>query len=117
MNIADLGVVSVGAITILAYVAGLIAQRLPLENKWIPCICGVVGIVLGIAGMYVMPDYPADNWLTAAAVGALSGLAATGINQIYRQLHPSDKGRVTGYAYGEYDENGDPVPGTRDEED
>lgn len=117
MNIADLGVVSVGAITILAYVAGLIAQRLPLENKWIPCICGCVGIVLGIISMYVMPDYPADNVISAAAVGAISGLAATGIDQIYRQLHPSDKGRITGYAYSEYDENGDPVPGTRDEED
>ena len=91
----DFGVVSVGAITVLAYVAGLIAQRLPFENKWIPCICGGVGIILGIVGMYTMPDYPASDIISAAAVGAVSGLAATGADQIYRQLHPSDKDRVT----------------------
>jgi ribonucleotide monophosphatase NagD (HAD superfamily) len=36
--------------------------------------------------MYVMPDYPAKDILTAIAVGIVSGLAATGTNQIYKQL-------------------------------
>lgn len=91
----DIGVVSVAAITVLAYVVGLVCRALPMENKWIPCICGAVGIVLGVVGLYVMPDYPAKDVISAAAVGAVSGLAATGADQIYRQLHPSDKGHIT----------------------
>ena len=44
------------------------------------------GMVLGIAGMFVMPDFPADDVITAAAVGMASGLAATGVNQAKKQL-------------------------------
>ena len=36
--------------------------------------------------MFFMPDYPAGDPITAAAVGVVSGLAATGANQIYKQL-------------------------------
>ena len=34
----------------------------------------------------IMPEFPASDYLTAAAVGIVSGLAATGINQVYKQL-------------------------------
>lgn len=91
----DFGIVSVAAITVLSYLIGMVAQALPIENKWIPCIVGAVGLVLGIVGLYVMPDFPAKDVINAAAVGVVSGLAATGVDQIYRQLHPSDKGRIT----------------------
>ena len=38
-------------------------------------------------GMYAgMPEFPATDPITAAAVGAVSGLAATGINQAVKQL-------------------------------
>ena len=33
-----------------------------------------------------MPDFPATDYLTAAAVGGASGLAATGADQLVRQL-------------------------------
>lgn len=88
-------IVPVAAIAVLAYVVGIGARALPIENKWIPVICGCVGIVLGIIGLYVVADFPADDILNAAAIGAISGLSATGADQIYRQLHPSDKGRIT----------------------
>jgi hypothetical protein len=42
--------------------------------------------VLGIAGLYLMPDFPAKDIINALAVGIVSGLAATGVNQIYKQL-------------------------------
>lgn len=58
-----------------------------LDNKWIPVICGVLGAVLGIVGMFAMPDYPANDYITAVAVGIVSGLAATGGNQVYKQLN------------------------------
>ena len=51
-----------------------------------PVISGLLGAVLGVVGMYIMPDYPATDVLTAIAVGIVSGLAATGVNQIYKQL-------------------------------
>ena len=57
----------------------------PLDNKWLPVICGVLGGILGVVGQRVMPDFPADNILTAIAVGIVSGLAATGAHQIYKQ--------------------------------
>lgn len=83
----DFGMASVAAITVIAY---LIGQACKAEEKfpdnWIPVVCGCVGAVLGIAGLFVMPDFPAADVVTAAAVGIVSGLAATGINQAYRQL-------------------------------
>lgn len=80
-------IATVLAITVLAYLAGEIVKATGLDNKWIPIVCGVAGIVLGIAAFYIgMVDFPATDVITAAAVGAASGLAATGINQVYKQL-------------------------------
>jgi hypothetical protein len=36
--------------------------------------------------MKVIPGYPADNIMDAIAVGIVSGLAATGANQIGKQM-------------------------------
>lgn len=50
-------------------------------------ICGALGGLLGLAAMYInVPDFPAGDPLTALAVGIVSGLAATGTNQLIRQL-------------------------------
>ena len=38
-----------------------------------------------IIGLYTMPDYPAQDVINAIAVGMASGLAATGVNQMYKQ--------------------------------
>lgn len=43
------------------------------------------GGVLGVAGLYTMPDFPAGDVINAVAVGMASGLAATGVNQLYKQ--------------------------------
>ena len=45
-----------------------------------------MGAGLGVVALRVMPGYPADNILTAVAVGIVSGLAATGANQAFKQL-------------------------------
>ena len=57
-----------------------------LDNKWLPVICGVLGGILGVVGLYWIPEYPAQDIITAIAVGIMSGLAATGVNQVYKQL-------------------------------
>ena len=82
----NLGITGVAAITVLAYLAGQIAKASSLDNKWIPIICGVVGGALGPLAMSIMPAFPADDYITASAIGIVSGLAATGINQIGKQI-------------------------------
>ena len=89
MDFASLGIASVAAITVICYLIGMGVKASGLDNKWIPVIMGVAGLVLGIVGMFIIPDYPAKAYITSAAVGIVSGLAATGINQIAKQLKPT----------------------------
>lgn len=86
MDLSSLGIASVAAITVVCWLIGQAVKASGLDNKWIPIICGVCGAVLGVAGMFIMPDYPANDYITAVAVGVVSGLAATGINQVAKQL-------------------------------
>ena len=65
---------------------GQLVKATGLDNKYIPVIVGVAGGALGVLGMFVMPEFPATDYMTAVAVGIVSGLAATGINQVYKQL-------------------------------
>ena len=82
----DFGIASVAAITVICYLAAQAAKATPINNKWIPVICGILGGALGAVAMIIMPDFPAEDPITAAAVGIVSGLAATGANQVYKQL-------------------------------
>ncbi len=82
----DFGIAGVAVITVICYLIGQIIKATGLDNKWIPCVVGVAGGVLGVAGLAVMPDFPATDVLTAVAVGIVSGLAATGINQAVKQI-------------------------------
>ena len=84
----DFGIANVVAITIIVYIIGLGIKATKVDNKWIPVICGVAGIVLGIVALYIgVPDFPATDPMTAAAIGGASGLAATGADQILKQLN------------------------------
>lgn len=84
----DFGIASVAAITVICYLAGLLVKASPWNNdKYIPIACGLSGGLLGLAGLYLgMPDFPAADPVTAAAVGIASGLAATGVDQAQKQL-------------------------------
>ena len=86
MDISSLGITGVAAITVICLLSGQGVKASGLDNKWIPIICGVCGCALGILAMFIMPDFPAGDYITAAAVGIVSGLAATGINQAAKQL-------------------------------
>ena len=81
----------VPAIAIITYLIAEIFKVIASgrENwlRFIPVICGALGGILGIAGWLCIPGYiPAENAFTAAAIGIISGLAATGANQIGKQL-------------------------------
>ena len=83
----EFGIASVAAITVICYLIGLVIKASGLDNKWIPVTMGLCGAILGIAGLYLgLPDFPAADPLTAVAVGIVSGLAATGVNQAVKQL-------------------------------
>ena len=85
----NIGIASVAAITVAAYIVGALAKLWPaVPNKAIPVICGLVGGVLGVVALLWLPiaDFPAEDPISAFAVGVISGLAATGINQAVTQM-------------------------------
>lgn len=82
----EFGIASVAGITVICYLAAQAVKATNLNNKWLPVICGVLGGILGVVGLYWIPEYPAQDIITAIAVGIMSGLAATGVNQVYKQL-------------------------------
>lgn len=83
MNIPE--VATVVSIVIICYLVGVAIKLSPLDDKWIPLIVGVAGGILGVVGMRVIPNYPADNIMDAIAVGIVSGFAATGVDQAFRK--------------------------------
>lgn len=85
LNLADIAAVPV--ITVIAFLAAECAKLTPMPNEWLPALCGVVGALLGVVALYVSPTImPATDVLSAIAVGIVSGLAATGAHQVYKQL-------------------------------
>ena len=78
---------TVVAIVVITYLIGLGAKAIPhIKDNYIPIIVGTAGSILGVVGMYVIPDFPANDILNAIAVGIVSGLSSTGVNQIYKQV-------------------------------
>ena len=78
---------TVVSIVVITYLIGLAAKAIPsVKDNYIPITVGVAGGILGVVGMYVIADFPANDVLNAIAVGIVSGLASTGVNQIYKQV-------------------------------
>lgn len=87
----DFGIVSVPVIVVLCLLIGKawkVADR--LDDKWIPCVCGLSGLIIGVLiwktnGIYHVEWFGiGDPWM-AAAVGVVSGFASTGIHQAVKQ--------------------------------
>lgn len=56
-------------------------------NRIIPIIAAVLGVIVGIVIFYAVPSITfANNIIEAIIIGAVSGLSATGTNQIGKQL-------------------------------
>lgn len=86
MDISTLGP-TVAAIVVITYLIGMLAKALPfIDDKFIPAIVGIAGGILGVVGMHVIPDFPAQDWLNAMSTGIMSGLASTGVNQLVKQM-------------------------------
>lgn len=86
-NINTIGVATVAAIIVICYLIGMVVKATALDSKWIPIICGACGGIIGaLALAFHMPDFPAEDYFTAIAVGIMSGLTATGVNQVLKQM-------------------------------
>lgn len=84
VDLSQIGVVL--AIVVICYLVGMAAKvSNHCPDKAIPVVVGVAGGLLGVVGMYVIADFPAQDILNAIAIGIVSGLASTGIDQAYKQ--------------------------------
>ena len=85
------GIASVAAITVICYLLGIACKASErVKDNYIPSIMGVAGAALGVVAYATkMPEFEGFHIVTAVAVGIVSGLAATGVNQIFKQ---ADKG-------------------------
>ena len=92
MDISSLGITGVAAITVICLLIGQGVQVAPLNSASLPIIFGEAGRNPCIAGMFLMPDFPATDYITAAAVGIVSGFAATGVNQVFKQMGSGGNG-------------------------
>lgn len=82
-----LGIAAIPVITVICYLIAEAIKATPLDNKWLPVICGSLGGILGVVALYVSPTIiPATDVLTAIAIGIVSGFAATGVHQSIHQL-------------------------------
>lgn len=78
---------TVFAIVVITYLVGYAVKQIPsIKDNYIPAIVGIVGGILGVVGLYVIPNFPANDILNAIAVGIISGMASTGANQIIKQV-------------------------------
>lgn len=78
------------SITIICYLVGMYlkANKNEKVDQFIPSICGTIGAGLGVLMFFTIPNFlPANNWAVAVEIGIISGLAATGINQIAKQFN------------------------------
>lgn len=88
MDIFGIEVAAIPAIVVICFLAAEAIKATPLDNKWLPIICGGLGGILGIAAMFIAPQIiPASDLLTALAIGIVSGFSATGVHQAFKQLN------------------------------
>ena len=78
------GITSVAAITVICALAAQAVKATPLDNKWLPVICGVLGGALGVVSAYVIPDFPASDPITAVAVGIVVETFVAGADEPVR---------------------------------
>ena len=84
----EFGIAGVAAITAIAYAVGQAMRALGPSGPVDPHGVRRPGRRAGGGGtvLYIMPGFPAGDAITAAAIGVVSGLAATGAQQAVKQL-------------------------------
>lgn len=61
----------------ICYLLGMLLRMIRgLREELISLILGLCGAALGVAGMHLIPDFPARDVMNAAGIGIASTLAA-----------------------------------------
>ena len=88
MDISSMGTVL--SIVVICYLIGMIVKQIrAIPDSLIPIIVGIAVGVIAIPGMYLIPEFPASDIISAIAVGIVSGLVSTGVNQAWKQTMKS----------------------------
>ena len=84
-------------IVVICYIAITAIKSTKVESKWYPIISCAIGMLAAVAMYFVLPDFIGASSMIAAIIsGAVSGLAATGSNQVLKQLLKSaEEGTLT----------------------
>ena len=84
-------------IVVICYIAITAIKSTKLDSRWYPLISCGIGILVGVAMHLVLPDLiGATSMVVAIVSGAVSGLAATGSNQVLKQLmKQAEEGTLT----------------------
>ena len=87
MEINVIGITGVASITLICFgIAFALKKTEKFPSKFIPLFCMGLGAILGLVAFFLVPAFPAGDWLTAIAMGIASGWAATGAHQSVKQL-------------------------------
>lgn len=74
------------AIAVICYFVGSFVKACPeIQDKWIPVIVMGAGGLIGIPALYIVPNFPATDIITAIAVGIASGAISIAGNQLFKQ--------------------------------
>lgn len=100
---------SVPLITLIVYWCVELVKQLTNNNenfkRFIPIFSTLLGILIAVLIYFAFPSLKiAENILYAIGVGGVSGLAATGSNQIFKQLYKYREAKSTFPVKDEKDE-------------
>ena len=85
--IEKLGIATIPVIVVIVFlIIEAVKATGRIDGKWNPVIAGACGGILGVVAMFVMPEFPGTEPLSAIAIGIVSGFAATGVHQVYKQF-------------------------------
>lgn len=78
---------AIPVIVVICYVVIAAIKETKIDRKWFPLISCALGALLAAGMFYVLPEFIGASSFAAAVIsGAVSGLAATGTNQVFKQL-------------------------------
>lgn len=74
-------------IVIICYFVIAFLRKTKLPNELLPILSGCLGLLLSVAALYLVPSIvPETSIITVCIYGFFSGLAATGSNQVFKQM-------------------------------
>ena len=78
--------IGIPGIVVISYMITEIFKTF-IKKRYLPIVAGITGCGLGIVSYLLkISIMPAEDIITAAAIGIISGLAATGSNEVIKRI-------------------------------